>query len=81
MHHNPDQVQCLKYMQRPDTAGESQQFLQADNLMRTVILGLVKEVPLHALLGMHLQNMSRAKGVAAFCVMSGVTWTEGNSGA
>ena len=58
--HDPERVQGLTDMRRPETARELQQFLCAVNWMRTALPGLAEtEMPLQGLLHECLRNTSR----------------------
>ena len=74
--HDPERVQGLTDMRRPETARELQQFLCAINWMRTSLPGLAQtEKPLQDLLQRCLRNTTKTRRAAAKRVITEMDWS------
>ena len=76
--HDPDRVQGLANMRRPESAGELMQFLQAVNWLRTSLPRMAETVdPLQSMLEEHLVgNSRRTERVASNRRIEQHAWTD-----
>ena len=75
--HDPERIQGLVEMRRPETVGELMQFLQAANWMRLSLPNMAGIVsPQRALSERKLKGTTRTKRVASRKVISEEDWSE-----